>query len=211
MPAHCRRPDGVRMREGDVVAARYRVVRRAASGGMGTVYEALDTTAGVTVALKTLRVDPRGERTRGESRLVREAEALAEVHHPAVVRYLDHGVAPDFGPFLVMAWVAGGETLEQRLASRGITPADAIQLAARLASGLAAVHARGLVHRDLKPSNVMFPEGRLGEATLVDFGVARMVPTASAPTATADPIVTPPPMPPQPLPNPPPAAPPSHA
>src|SRR5258708_27233656 len=106
MPAHCRRPDGVRMREGDVVAARYRVVRRAASGGMGTVYEALDTTAGVTVALKTLRVDPRGERTRGESRLLPGAQALAEGHHPALRRHLYHVVPPGFRPFPSISWPA---------------------------------------------------------------------------------------------------------
>src|SRR5947207_1926308 len=103
------------MREGEVIAARYRLLRRAASGGMGTVYQALDTLSGTQVPVKTLRTDLPREQVRGRSRLLREAEALAALRHPAVVRYLDHGTTSEAEPFLVMAWVDGEETLQQRL------------------------------------------------------------------------------------------------
>jgi serine/threonine protein kinase/tetratricopeptide (TPR) repeat protein len=179
------------MREGDVIADRYRLLRHAASGGMGTVYQAIDTLSGAHVAVKTLRTDLPREPVRGRSRLLREAEALAALRHPAVVRYLDHGLTAESEPFLVMAWVDGDETLQNRLEAGGLTAAEALQLAARLASGLAAVHACGVVHRDLKPSNVMLGGGRLSDAILVDFGVARVTRSTTDLTATGDHLGTP--------------------
>ncbi len=174
------------MRQGDLIAGRYRVVRRVGSGGMGTVYEALDGESGSPVALKTLRVDADLE-VRARTRLLREAYALSEVRHPAVVRYVDHGTSPEHGPFLVMAWVVG-ETLDERLRAGGVTPVDALAIVRRLASGLSAVHARGVVHRDLKPGNVMLPGGDVTQAVLVDFGVARV---GSGVTGTGDHVGTP--------------------
>ncbi len=174
------------MRQGDLIAGRYRVVRRVGSGGMGTVYEALDGESSSPVAIKTLRVDADFE-VRARTRLLREAYALSEVRHPAVVRYIDHGTSPEHGPFLVMAWVVG-ETLDERLRAGGVGPIDALALVRRLASGLSAVHARGVVHRDLKPGNVMLPGGDVAQAVLVDFGVARV---GSGVTGTGDHVGTP--------------------
>jgi predicted ATPase len=163
-----------------LIAGRYRVEREAGAGGMGTVYEAIDTQTGQRVALKTWRAER--ERVAAPARLWREARALAEVRDPAVVRYVDHGVSASHGPFLVMAWVAG-ETLAERLRTRGVAPAQALQLCARLASGLNALHARAVVHRDLKPSNVMLPGGEVGQAMIVDLGVARLIEVASMTTS----------------------------
>jgi serine/threonine protein kinase/predicted ATPase len=155
---------------------------------MGTVYEALDGTTNEPVALKTLRVDADLE-VRARTRLLREAYALSEVRHPAVVRYIDHGSTAEHQPFLVMAWVVG-DTLDQRLRVEGICPTDALSLVGRVASGLAAVHASGVVHRDLKPSNVMLAAGDVTQAVLVDFGVARVAFDSGA-TNTGDHVGTP--------------------
>jgi predicted ATPase len=171
------------------VAGRYRVVRRAADGGMGTVYQAYDTSSDSVVALKTLLSDP-NPASRRRSRFEREAQVLSEIRHPVVVRYVDHGVSTGDEPFLVMDWVAGN-TLEERLSTTGMTPVEALGLAERLAGGLAAVHARGVVHRDLKPSNVMLPGGVLEQAVIVDFGVARLARAESGPTTTGDSVGTP--------------------
>jgi predicted ATPase len=160
------------MRDGVVIAGRYRIRRAAGEGGMGTVFEAWDDARGVPVAVKTWRAQTEGDQ-RASVRLAREAEALAEVRHPAVVRYVDHGVLPDHGTFLVIDWVPG-QTLAARLTSTGISPADAVRLAARLADGLVALHARGVVHRDLKPSNVMLPDPDPANAVIVDLGIARL-------------------------------------
>ncbi len=179
------------MREGDVVAGRYRVVRRAGSGGMGTVYEAHDAAEDVLVALKTLRIDTGNRPSRGSdgSRLLREAAALADIGHSAVVRYVDHGTTPDGEPFLVMAWIEG-DSLQTRLRARGVTPVEALNLAARLASGLSAAHARGVVHRDLKPANVMLAADDVDQAVIVDFGVARMARAGGDLTETGDHVGT---------------------
>ena len=166
------------MREGDVIAGRYRVVRRAGSGAMATVYEARDA-SGAAVAVKTLRGGLELE-GRARSRLVREAQALAEVHHPAVVQYVDHGVEGDV-PFLVMAWVEG-VTLAERLEATGITPEEALALVARLSAGLSAAHAQGVVHRDLKPGNIMLTSTG---AKLLDFGLAKPAALVGGATLTA--------------------------
>ncbi len=176
------------MRQGDLIAGRYRIVRRVGSGGMGTVYEALDGTSNAPVALKTLRVDADIE-VRARTRLLREAYALSEVRHPAVVRYIDHGITREHGPFLVMAWIVG-DSLDDRLRASGVTPVDALALVRRLAGGLSAVHASGVVHRDLKPSNVMLAGGDVTQAIVVDFGVARVA-LDSGVTMTGDHVGTP--------------------
>jgi len=160
------------MREGDVIAGRYRIVAQAGAGGMGTVFQAADMRSGIDVALKTLRGDAAwGERS--ASRLRREAAALSEIRHAGVVRYVDHGEADGGQPFLVMEWVEG-ENLAERLERAPLTPAEALRLSERLASGLAASHAADVVHRDLKPSNVMLADRDLARPVIVDFGVARL-------------------------------------
>jgi predicted ATPase/tRNA A-37 threonylcarbamoyl transferase component Bud32/Tfp pilus assembly protein PilF len=176
------------MRQGDVIAERFAIRRRAGAGGMGTVYEAFDTVARAPVAIKTWRA-PFGRDDPERSRLWREARALAEIRHPAVVQYVDHGDSVEHGPFLAMSWVTG-PTLAERLLSGGVSPRDALRLALRLGSGLAAVHARGVVHRDLKPSNIMLPDGDVDEAVIVDFGIARLS-DASGITATGAHLGTP--------------------
>jgi predicted Ser/Thr protein kinase len=177
------------MREGDLIAGRYRVVRRAGAGGMGAVYEGYDTAAAVPVALKTLRGDVGGDE-RARARLKYEAKALREIDHPAVVRYVDHGIGANDEPFLVMEWIAG-ETLGQHLRAAGVTPDQALGLVERLAGGLAAVHGHGVVHRDLKPSNVILHDGDVARAVLVDFGVARVRHTTGGVRLTGDRLGTP--------------------
>src|SRR5689334_22594900 len=98
------------MREGEIVAGRFEVVRLSGSGGMGRVYEARDLFSGATVALKVLH-----ERlAEGGSRFRREAELLAGLRHPAVVRYVAHGETNDGRLYLAMEWLEG-ETLHARL------------------------------------------------------------------------------------------------
>jgi serine/threonine protein kinase len=176
------------MRVGDVIAGRYRVMRQAGSGAMGQVYEGHDLIRGGAVALKTLRGDVDADE-KSRARLRFEARALRGIDHPAVVRYVDHGSAADDEPFLVMEWVEGA-TLAQRLRV-GVTPRDALALVERIALGLDAAHAAGVVHRDLKPSNVMLRRGELAQAVLVDFGVARVRRTTGGVRWTGDRLGTP--------------------
>lgn len=148
--------------------ARYRIVEKLGAGGMGTVYRAIDEGSGEAVALKVVRVADALD----EYRFEREATALGRVSHPAVVRYLEHGRERGVH-YLVMEWL-DGRTLDEQLGDVGLSPAESVAVAVRIASGLAAIHARGLVHRDIKPDNVVLGGGGVVEQVrILDFGVAR--------------------------------------
>src|SRR6185295_17351672 len=135
---------------------------------MGVVFRARDQKSGVTVALKLLR----GEEPTEVERFDREATVLAELRHPAIVRYVAHGETQDGQRYLAMEWLSG-EDLEQRFARGRLTPAESLSLVRRIAGGLAAAHALGIVHRDIKPSNIFLVDGDIARAKLLDFGIAR--------------------------------------
>ncbi len=155
------------MQSGEVVAERFVVERRAGSGGMATVYRALDRSSGAPVALKVLGSDESADR------FSREVTLLAELSHPNIVRYVAHGVTPEGERWLAMEWI-DGESLVTRLARAGLTPRQVVRLGRRLAGALAVAHARGVVHRDVKPSNLYLPDGDLDRVKLLDFGVAHL-------------------------------------
>jgi eukaryotic-like serine/threonine-protein kinase len=154
------------MRPGTTVAGRFEIEARAGAGGMGVVYRARDRQTGETVALKVLHT---GQPSR---RFELEANTLAELSHPAVVRYVAHGTIDGGRPYLAMEWIAG-TSLAEILKQRRLGVAESLVVVRRVAEGLSAAHRRGVVHRDVKPSNIHLPAGALGDAKLIDFGVAR--------------------------------------
>jgi tetratricopeptide (TPR) repeat protein len=156
-----------RIEPGDVIAERFEVEAPLDHGGMGAVFRAHDRVEGTTVALKVLRDDA----ARHFDRFVREAQVLAELRHPGVVRYVAHGTAPD-GAWIAMEWL-DGEDLGARLRRAGLTVAETVTLVGHVAAALAEVHARAMVHRDLKPRNLFLPGGDPGRVKVLDFGIAR--------------------------------------
>jgi eukaryotic-like serine/threonine-protein kinase len=148
---------------------RFIVERSVGTGGMGAVYRATDRYSGVPVALK-IAFDSGEEYC---SRALNEAGALAALDHPAIVRLVASGIGMDGRPYLAMEWL-DGEDLATRLRRGALTLVESVLVGIRLGEGLAAAHAVGIVHRDLKPSNIFLPEGSLGAAKLVDFGIARV-------------------------------------
>ncbi|HTJ47682.1 MAG TPA: protein kinase [Kofleriaceae bacterium] len=155
---------------GDIIAHRYQLEARAGAGGGGTVFRARDLATGTAVAFK--RLDAQAATT--------ELEALAKVAHPAVIAPLDAGLALG-APYLVLPWL-DGETLGEALTKGPMSVAAVLTVGARLASGLAAAHAAGVIHRDVKPANIVLVGGDPARATLIDFGVAR---PAGAPVTAA--------------------------
>src|ERR1019366_9498487 len=129
-----------RLMPGDVLSGRFAIERLAGSGGMGAVYRALDRLSGAPVALKVMTA--RGEH---EERFAREAQVLAELNHPAIVRYVAHGETAQGQPYLVMEWLEG-EDLSQRLTRLRLSVRESLDVARRVAEALAAAHARGVVH-----------------------------------------------------------------
>ena len=151
----------------------YRLLRKLAEGGMGAVFEVEHESMGGRFALKTIKRE--ACELLGEDSLVRlqrEARLTAAVDHPQVVKI--H--AADFEsetPYLVQDLLVKG-SLQGRIERSGrLSPAQAVELVASLAEGLAAAHAHEILHRDLKPDNVLFNER--DEPVIVDFGLARRV------------------------------------
>ena len=138
------------------------------SGGMGLVFRCFDRVDGRLVAVKVLQ---HREHIASE-RFAREAQVLASLVHPAIVRYVAHGTTLGGEPYLAMEWL-DGETLADRLGRGPLGPRATAQLGARVLGALAAAHAHGIVHRDIKPSNLFLPDGDLERAKLLDFGIAR--------------------------------------
>ncbi len=173
------------MRAGDVIAGRFELEAPVGAGGMGAVFRARDGVTGGRVAVKLLRDDGRGA-----ARLLREGRVLAELDHPRIVRYVEHGAAPDGTVYLVMEWL-DGEDLHARLARAGLTMAETVTLAEGVAEALAAAHARGVVHRDVKPRNLYLPGGDVARVKVLDFGIARWDARLHAITATGLAVGTP--------------------
>ena len=148
-----------------LIGGRFRVGPLIGQGGMSRVHRALDERTGTTVALKLMR--DRAAATLDAARFAREAELLARLEHPAIVRHLAHGPG-----YLAMEWLAG-EDLARRLTRGPLAIADAVALLRRCAEALAAAHASGIIHRDLKPSNLFLVDGAIDGLHLLDFGIAR--------------------------------------
>ena len=154
---------------------KYRLERVLGAGGMGVVWEARDLDLDRAVALKVLNAALDGNDI-ARSRLVREARAMARLHHPNVITIFDAITVGDRD--VIAMELIDGETMAAWL-SRG-QPRDAI-IAAIVAAGrgLAAAHAAGMVHRDFKPPNVLID--RRGRVVVTDFGLARATGDGPAP------------------------------
>jgi eukaryotic-like serine/threonine-protein kinase len=152
--------------EAELVAGRYRIVRWLGGGGMGRVYEALDTELDERVALKVLKA---GLTEDALERFRREVKLTRRIQHTNVARMFDIGEHKG-EKFLTMELVEG-EPLTKQIGE----PMAWTRLAAvgkQICAGLAAAHATGVVHRDLKPDNVMIETGT-ERVVITDFGIAR--------------------------------------
>ena len=152
---------------GDVLEERFELREAIGEGAMGLVYAAWDRQGDCEVAIKL--VDVADEEA--EARFAREAQSLAKVLHPNVVRYITEG-AHGRTRFLVMDRLTGC-TLADTIALGRLSVLDTIVLGRNIAEGLGALHDAELVHRDLKPSNVFLIDRAVSAARIVDFGLAR--------------------------------------
>ena len=159
----------------------YEILSPLGTGGMGEVYRARDTRLGRHVAVKIVAGWRAGD-GRVQGRLREEARAVAALAHPNILALYD--VGDENGVTFVVTELLEGETLDARLVRGAIVWRRAVEIAAALAEGLAAAHARGIVHHDLKPANVFLSAD--GLVKILDFGIAesRTAPGASAPDET---------------------------
>jgi hypothetical protein len=151
---------------------RYQLLDEIARGAIGQVWRAVDTLNGERVAVKMLRPTA-AEQPELVATFLNEAELLAELDHPGIIRVRDF-VLIDSEYGLVLELVEGLD-LRRRLRGAGPLPAAvAAKVVAQVADAVAYVHGRGVVHGDVKPGNVLVPDDG-GPVRLADFGVARRV------------------------------------
>lgn len=154
---------------GTTLNGRYRLEERIASGGMSTVYRALDETLERQVAVKLMNREVASDSDQLE-RFRREARAVAQLSDPHIVGVIDAG-EDDGRPYIVFEYVAG-ETLKHCIRRHGRLPIpEAVAYAIEIARGLDVAHAHHIVHRDVKPQNVLIDDE--GTAKVTDFGIAR--------------------------------------
>jgi len=151
----------------DLVLGRFLILERIGSGGMGTVYRALDERLRREVAVKEIPA-------RNSDRVVREAKAAARLNHPTVVALYEFGIEGD-SAFLVSE-LADGDPLDHLVSAGGLTDRDVAEAGLDVCDALAHAHERGVIHRDVKPANVMVVhDGTRASAKLMDFGIAALV------------------------------------
>jgi serine/threonine protein kinase len=156
---------------GAVVGGRFELLREIGRGGFGTVFEARDRQLGRRVAFKAVRPGRRSQVQLRRDWLQREAEAVAQLSHHAIVSLHDVG-ASEAGPYLIFELLRG-EDLHARLRRGRLPVGEALELAVAVGSALAHAHAAGVVHRDVKPSNVFLCEG--GPVKVLDFGLSQVL------------------------------------
>jgi serine/threonine-protein kinase len=152
------------------VAGRYVTGQLLGTGGMGEVYDAVDTRLDRPVALKRLRADLADD-VAMRRRVETEARLAARLTHPNVVTVFDSGLEAGH-PFIVMERL-DGRTLRDELAEGPMDPEAVRSMALQVLEALAAAHGIGLIHRDVKPGNILVA----GEGTwkVADFGIATSI------------------------------------
>ncbi len=155
-------------RRGELIG-HFTIVDRLGAGGMGIVYAAYDVELNRKVAIKLLRVGSGQDQSVGRARLMREAQAMAQVDHPNVVTVFE--VGKHRGDVYVAMEFIDGETFGSWRKRTSAGWQEVLGLLEQAARGLVAAHDEGLVHRDFKPDNVMV--GHDGRVRVMDFGLVR--------------------------------------
>jgi serine/threonine-protein kinase PpkA len=149
----------------------YEILRPLGSGGMSTVYLALQSSLDRKVAVKIMRRpgDPDSADARQtERRFLLEGRMMAKLPHRNIAAVYDI-VSNDNIAYIAMEYLGGGALTDRMRA--GIELADAVSVIVQIAGALEFAHSHGVVHRDLKPANIMFRDS--GTPVLTDFGIAR--------------------------------------
>jgi serine/threonine protein kinase len=165
---------GALLDPGALLNGTYRIERLLAEGGMGIVYLATHERLPGRFVVKTLHPSLADDPL-AQERLHREAEVLANLNHPNIVKVLDFNRTADGIAYLVMEYLAGSE-LKEIICTRSLDPWEVARVVSAVSSALAAAHSCGIVHGDLKPENVLIVPvlGQEDVVKLIDFGVSNL-------------------------------------
>lgn len=152
----------------------YVIKRVIASGGMGTVFEALQENPRRPAAVKVIRSSMASEEAL--RRFEREAQALARLRHPGIAQIYEAGTYEDAGvslPFFALEYIPSAKTIIEYARAKSLDTRQKLDLFLQVCEAVHYGHQRGIIHRDLKPGNILVdPEGRV---RIIDFGVARAI------------------------------------
>lgn len=155
------------------VVGNYKIQAKLGEGGMGAVYQGVDTMLDREVAIKALRPELASQ-TAVVERFRSEAVTLAKLHHPNIATLYSLFRQGD-ELYMVLEFVRG-ETLDEILNRRGALPAEeVIPVFCQILDGINHAHEFGIIHRDIKPANMMLTED--GKLKVLDFGIARLLGT----------------------------------
>src|ERR1019366_641727 len=174
------RPGTAPVREGDLLAGKYRVERVLGAGGMGIVVAARHEQLDQMVAIKFVRDDAL-DNDEAVQRFLREARAAVKLKSEHVARVLDVGKLESGAPYMVMEYLEGSD-LGKVLAEQGAVDASvAADWILQACEAVAEAHAMGIVHRDLKPENLFLTNtvGGAQRIKVLDFGVSKAMGGAS--------------------------------
>jgi eukaryotic-like serine/threonine-protein kinase len=164
------------VKEGDVLAGKYRIERTLGAGGMGVVVQAHHLQLDERVAIKFLLPEALAHRE-AVARFTREAQAAVKIKSEHVARVLDVGTLDNGAPYTVMEYLEGRD-LCAWLAQNGPLPIEqAVEFLLQACEAIAEAHGLGIVHRDLKPANLFCirrPDGVLSVKVL-DFGISKLM------------------------------------
>ncbi len=174
------------IREGDILAGKYRVERVLGAGGMGVVVAAHHMQLDEKVALKFLLPEALDNRE-AVARFAREARAAVKIKSEHVARIIDVGTLPNGAPYIVMEYLEGGD-LAAWLKQRGALPIEqAVEFVLQACVAVADAHALGIVHRDSKPANLFCVRRSDGQLSIkvLDFGISKMTDRSGAAAGAA--------------------------
>lgn len=165
------RPAPAHIGTGTLLSHTYLVEGLIARGGMGEVHRARHVDMNTWHAVKVIRPEL-AEDAKMVELLRREAAALREIRHEAVVSY-DGVFRDEYGRILLSMEYLDGPSLQEILQAGPLDAGSVAILLDRIASGLGAAHQRGIVHRDMSTDNVILPGRRIADAKIIDFGIAK--------------------------------------
>jgi len=187
---------------GQTIDDQYRIYRRLGSGGLSTVFAATDLHSDRVAAIKVSDPAQLARRERSYAmdgagarqywaemleRMRREAESLAGISHPNLVRFYGTGLISEDLRYVAMEFLRGHtlrEELDQMARTRGIELREASRVALDVCAALTEIHARGIVHRDINPNNIFLCDTDGCAVKLIDFGIARFPQPEGAPPFT---------------------------